>query len=263
MAVITLTTDFGTQDHYVGVMKGAILRISPDVSLVDITHEIAPGDVEHGAFILREAWPFFPPGTIHLAVVDPGVGSDRRLLVGKYAGCWVVAPDNGLLTFIHRDLAAQGLFCISNPEILPDEVSATFHGRDVMAPVAAHLANGVAPRQFGPELESPVLLPVAEVEVIEGRVGGRILRVDRFGTMVTNIEKRHLRASCGPGRFAEVFVNGTSIGPVRTTFSDVPMGQPLAFLGSGGYLEIAINRGRAIDCFGPRDTVQIELRYPE
>ena len=148
--VITLLTDFGTQDWYVAAVKGVILQIAPEATIVDVTHDLGPQDVVQAAFVLRQTLKWFPPGTIHLAVVDPGVGSNRRLLAGRYAGQYVVAPDNGLITMVHHELPVEAVHWIANRSYALRSVSATFHGRDIMAPAAAHLAAGVAVRQLGP-----------------------------------------------------------------------------------------------------------------
>jgi len=261
MSIVTLITDFGTRDPYVGALKGVILQIAPQVNIVDISHEIEPQNVLHGAFVLRHVWTWYPPETIHLAVVDPGVGSDRRVIVGRYSGRFIIAPDNGLVTLVHRELTAEAMHTVENPRFFLPGPSRTFHGRDVMAPVAAHLANGVRLPEFGPATDRLELLPVEHVAVNTGHsVRGSVLHVDKFGTLVTNIRLEQVMAMSSARLPAEVVVNGTSIGPVRSTFSDVPVGEAIAFIGSCGLLEIAVNQGSAATRFSPLRSVHIEVR---
>ena len=261
MPIIALTTDYGTRDHYVGVLKGVILSIAPQVRLVDVSHDIEPQNVHDAAFVLRQVWPFFPSGTIHLAVVDPGVGSDRRIVAGLYEGRYIVAPDNGLLTHVHRDFARGGLHVVQNRQFFLPEVSSTFQGRDVMAPVVAHLANGLSLGDLGPSTDHIVMLPVPEQGMVSGEsLWGVVVYVDRFGTLVTNIRREQLSNLGGGGRPPEVRVNGVDIGPLRSAFHEVEPGAPVALIGGGGLLEIAVNRGSAADRFGPPSRVQIEVR---
>lgn len=260
MAIIALTTDFGTRDHYVASMKGVILGIAPSVTIVDVTHEIEPHDVAQAAFVLRQVWSHFPPGTIHVVVVDPGVGTSRRILLGSYAGRWAVAPDNGLMTFVHRDFSPDAMYVVENRRYFGGDVSATFHGRDIMAPLAAHLAEGVKPRDVGRVPDRIELLSVpyrAGVET-EG-IRGIVLYVDRFGTLVTNIAADQLAALDESAEPARVTIDGTSIGKIRLTFADVPPGDPVALVGGSGLLEIAVNRGRAVDRFGRDVAVRVEV----
>ncbi len=261
MPVITLTTDYGTRDYYVGALKGVIAGIAPSAIVVDVTHEIQPYDVLHGAFVLWRIWPCYPPGTIHVVVVDPGVGSSRRILLGLYGGQYVIAPDNGLMTLLHRDSPPDAVYVVENRKYFLPNPSSTFHGRDVMAPVAAHLANGVAPTDMGGSTDRLEILSIAhQATAGDAVLAGAVLHVDRFGTLITNISGDQIRhfARLHPG--CEVWVNGAPVGPIRETFSDVGVGEPLALLGAAGLLEIAINRGRGVDRFGPPQTVCVEVR---
>ena len=261
ISAITLTTDYGQKDHYVGVLKGVILGIAPAARVIDISHEIEPFNVRHGAFLLRQILYFFPPGTVHVAVVDPGVGTDRRILVGRYAGQYVVAPDNGLITFVHRDLPAEALHVVEDQRFFGASLSTTFHGRDIMAPVAAHLASGTGVHEFGRPTDQIELLTVEHrAEVQDCVIRGRVLYVDRFGTLVTNVPRDRIVDAGGQSLFAEVLVGGVSVGPIRATFADVAVGEPVAIIGSGGHLEVAVNRGRAADRFAPTDRLEITLR---
>jgi len=260
MRIVTLITDYGTGDYYVGVLKGVILSIAPEVGLVDVTHDIEPHSIMDAAFVLRQVWPCFPPGTIHLVVVDPGVGSPRRILLGRYADRFVVAPDNGLVTWLHRDYPTQAMYVIDDQRYFLPSVSATFDGRDIMAPVAAHLARGVNPQAFGPLTDRVEILPLAHrAEVVEHGLRGRVIYVDRFGNLVTNIHNEQL-TSTGARRTWEVVVEGSSVGPVRRAFFEVPPGEPLAFIGSTGLLEVAVNQGSAAQRFGRINTIIVEQR---
>jgi S-adenosylmethionine hydrolase len=198
-AVVSLTTDFGAADHFVGVMKGVVLAINPLAALVDITHGVPPQDVAAGAYQLSNACRHFPAGTVHVAVVDPGVGTDRRAIVLAAGGMLFVAPDNGLLTpFL--DEAGARLFEIREPGFLADAPSPTFHGRDVFAPAAAHLSLGVPPERLGPPAVDPVRLPHPAPSIDGTTIHAHVLHVDRFGNVVLDIEWVHLaRAGAAAG----------------------------------------------------------------
>ncbi|MBU0718782.1 MAG: SAM-dependent chlorinase/fluorinase [Planctomycetes bacterium] len=261
MRIITLITDFGMRDHYAGVLKGVIWGITPNARIADITHEIGPGDILHGAYVLRQCWSWYPAGSIHVAIVDPGVGTDRGIIVGAYSGRFVVAPDNGLVTLIHGDMSAEALYAVQNARYSASTPSPTFHGRDIIAPIAAHLAAGVRPEEFGVAIAAPVMLPIAlEAESVGADLRGSVLHVDRFGTLVTNIRHTQLAALSQGGAVVEVLVNDVAVGTIRSTFSDVPPGDPVAFIGSAGLLEIAINQGRAADRFAPADSAAVRVR---
>ena len=261
MSIVTLTTDYGTRDHYVGAMKGVILGIAPKTTIIDITHDVKPHDIRHGAFVLWQSRRWFPRGTVHIVVVDPGVGSGRRILVGQYAGQYVVVPDNGLLTLLHRETPPEAMHVVENRRYFLPQPSATFHGRDIMAPVAAHLAKGVRISEFGPVTDRLEMLNVAHRAQWAGpTLSGSVLHVDGFGTLVTNIHSEQLTAPRIVRRALEVWVGMVNIGPIRSTFSDVPEGQPVALIGGAGLLEIAVNKGRAADAFGPVAQLSVEVR---
>lgn len=261
MAVITLMTDFGTQDHYVACMKGVILQINPRVTLVDVTHNIAPQGVVEAAFVLRQIWAWFPPNTIHLAVVDPGVGTSRRILVGRYSDRVVIAPDNGLISLVHRDAQIQELRILDNRRFLAGSLSSTFHGRDIMAPVAAHLSNGMHLAELGPLTDrlEVLSLPVPQ-HGGDAAVTGHVIYVDHFGNLVTNISAGDVNAASGRGRSLDVYLAEQCVGPIRQTYADVGVGEPLALIGSTQMLEVAINRGDASEYFTARPGVPVRLR---
>jgi S-adenosylmethionine hydrolase len=235
MRLITLLTDFGTTDSYVAEVKAALYRGAPDVSLVDITHSVPPGDVRAGAYLLSRAWHRFPTGTVHLAVVDPGVGSSRAALALAAARHCFVGPDNGLFTSVLKDTQVQ---IVSLPT--PAGASPTFHGRDLFAPAAAALASGAALHTLGePFTGMPERLSHREAFHEGKTIVGEIMYVDRFGTLVTNLTPELVPPH------AAVEVEGLDIGPLRRTFADVPTGGLLAFVGSGGAIEIAVRDGSA------------------
>ncbi len=260
MPIITLLTDYGTGDAYVGAVRGVILGIAPDATLVDITHEIEPFNVAHASFVLRQVWPWFPAGTVHVAIVDPGVGTDRRVIIGKYDGQSVVAPDNGMVTWLHRDFVCEGLHIAEDRRYFLPKLSSTFHGRDVIAPVGAHLASGVRMRNFGRVADRLEILPIPHrAESVESGWRGTVIYVDRFGNLVTNL---HEVQWPGPqaNRLSLVSVAGACIGPIHSTFADVPVGLPVAYFGGAGLLEIAINQGRAVDRFGRSPAIEVLLQ---
>lgn len=263
MALVTLITDFGLEDEYVGLMKGAILTLDPQARIVDVTHAVTPGDVEQAAFMLAAAYPYFPAGSIHLVVVDPGVGTERRLLCLACEGRIFLAPDNGVLTF--PLVRAEGLWCIDDPAFRRDMVSATFHGRDILAPAAGHLSRGLPPHRLGPAAapQSAVRLDGLEPDTEpDGTIRGRIVHIDRFGNLVTNIARHRLAADPADASAGSVSVRigGRTLSGIRETYGRVPVGEPLALFGSRGFLEIAVNRGSAREYFGCRRGDPVRVR---
>ncbi|PYN13812.1 MAG: hypothetical protein DME05_17525 [Candidatus Rokuibacteriota bacterium] len=247
VAVITLTTDFGARDTYVAEMKAAILAITRDVHLVDITHEIAPHDVLEGALALQAAAPAFPADTIHVAVVDPGVGTPRRgLAVAAREGVFI-GPDNGLFTpFLGG--SRWTAFELSERQFRRAVVSRTFHGRDVFAPAAAHLAHGLEPARLGPPVADPVRLPWPEAYEARGTIRGTVVHVDRFGNLITSVGAEAL-ASLGP--WVSVRVAGRALQLVET-YAELTRGRAGALVGSHDRLEIAVHAGSAAALLGAR-----------
>ena len=240
MPVVTLTTDFGVRDPYVAEMKGVMLGVLPGLSLVDVTHDVDSHDVAAAALILDAASRFFPRGTVHLAVVDPGVGTARRALVVAADDATFVAPDNGLLTPIF----ARGpwrAFEASASEFRLPRVSRTFHGRDVFAPAAAYLAQGVAPERFGPRIDDPVRLSWPDVRTVSGAVSGVVVHVDRFGNLITSISAEAVDAL---GSDASIHIAGRRL-PLVGTYADLPKGGAGALVGSSDRLEVAVREGSA------------------
>jgi S-adenosylmethionine hydrolase len=247
--IISLLTDFGTRDPYVAVMKGVILTLQTDAVLVDLTHEVPPQDIVAGAFILAEARPYFPPGTIHLAVVDPGVGTERRALAALALGQFWVGPDNGLFHLIFQECDTVDLVSLENPRYFRETVSPTFQGRDLFAPVAAHLSLGTPLPEFGPPITDPAVLPWPQPIFTPEAVRGDIVYVDGFGNLLSNIKGSDLltwqkEASC------VVILGSLTLKGLSRTYGDVPAGQFLALIGSHGYLEIACAQGNAAKRLG-------------
>lgn len=240
--IVTLLSDFGYDDVYVGVMKGVICQINPNLTLIDLNHQIQPQNITAARFSLMNAYPYFPQGTVHLAVVDPGVGSQRRAIALKLAQGYLVGPDNGIFSGIISENPVITAIELTNSEYWRVyQPSSTFHGRDIFAPVAAHLASGVSLQKLGREInpETLVKLDIGECQEITHGVVSCIQYIDHFGNLVSNI----------PGRFVEgktwcVEVQGLQI-PGCTTYSDVEVGEVLALVGSHGWVEVAVNGGNA------------------
>jgi S-adenosylmethionine hydrolase len=233
--IVTLLTDFGTRDYYVAAMKAVLIRHCPDVRLIDVTHSVPPQDILCGSITLERAVDGFPPGTVHLAVVDPGVGTDRRLIVTKLKGQFIVCPDNGLITWPWRRLGPGESHQITN---WPASASNTFHGRDIMAPVAGMLADGQPLKAVAKPIDDPILLNISPANSCEG---GQVIHIDHFGNATTNVPHDRLRDRA----VRQVAVKGRKVGKVRRTYWDVAPGKPLALIGSSGLLEIAVRDGSA------------------
>lgn len=241
--IITLLSDFGLADSFVGAMKGVILSINPRATMVDLTHEIGPQHVRAGALTLLAAYSYYPAGTIHLAVVDPGVGTARRALVCQTRHCFFVGPDNGLLSpSVERD-GLLGAYELTEQRYRLENPSHTFHARDIFAPAAAHLSLGIAPDRFGPRVDDPVPLRLPRAEHCGLRVEGEIIHVDRFGNLITNISQQDLAA--WPPESLHLWGGGLHLVGLRRTYGDAAPGEPLMVLGSLGFLEIAVNGGNA------------------
>lgn len=256
--IIALLTDFGTSDHYVGVMKGVILEHDARIRLVDISHEVPPGRVDSGAFTLLAAYPWFPKGTVHVAVVDPGVGTGRRALVVAAAGQLFVGPDNGLFSYLLDVEPAARVREVREVPPLAWPSSTTFHGRDLFAPVGAALATGAPPDRFGPDLADPVRLPpLRPTRSPDGTVLGRILHVDRFGNCVTSIGRGDLREGSGGVRLS---VAGQTLSELRAYYAGAPDDAAFLIWGSSGFLEISVNGGSAAVLLGVELGAAVELR---
>ena len=242
--VIALLTDFGTRDHYAGTMKGVALGICPDATLVDISHDIAPHDVLSGALELAASYRYFPPGTIFLAVVDPGVGSSRRALAAEAGGYRFVAPDNGVLTLVFKDAAPKRVVEITERRYARPTVSRTFEGRDRFAPAAAWLAKGIELTGLGRALTTWQTLRVPEPVATATQLVGEVLRVDRFGNLVTNVDRRTFDRFAGAGGI-DIAAGPHAVAKVVATYAEANPGEVCALFGSTEHLEIAVNGGSA------------------
>jgi S-adenosyl-L-methionine hydrolase (adenosine-forming) len=247
--VIALLTDFGTRDHYAGTMKGVALGICPDATLVDITHDVPAHDVLGGALELAASYKYFPAGTIFLAVVDPGVGSSRRGIAAEAGGYRFVAPDNGLLTLALQDAPPKRVVELTERRYARPTVSRTFEGRDRFAPAAAWLAKGIELAALGRPLTSWHQLTVPAPAVTADRIDAQVLRVDRFGNLVTNIDRRSFERF-SEGRQLQVTAGMHPVGRVVATYADAAPGSVCALFGSTDHLEVAVSGGSAAELLG-------------
>lgn len=264
--ILTLTTDFGLRDPFVGTMKGVIAGICPTASVIDLTHEIEPFNLLDGALAIWQAWRYFPAESVHVIVVDPGVGSERQPIMVRMADHWFIAPDNGVLTLVERDVrASAGSFSarrIDNPAYMLPRQSNTFHGRDIFAPAAAHLASqlesgSIAAESFGPAIEKIVRLPIPEpIHNSDGSLEGMILKSDRFGNLLTNLTANDLPQAPG----WKIKIGDREITRFARFFAEIPPGELFAILGSSGLLEIAMNRGSAQQEIGIGSGLQFRIK---
>lgn len=260
MSVITLLTDFGHRDAYVGTMKGVILGICPKSRIVDLSHEITPQRIEEGAFVLRTAYAYFPEGTVHVAVVDPGVGGTRRALIVETSGYRFVGPDNGLFAHVYAREKDHRVVSVTEPRFMLPEISNTFHGRDVFAPVAAHLALGAPVSDFGPEIADFKTGTVTEPVAHGGGITGRVLHIDRYGNVITDIGKTLFLKKTREKRF-RIRLADLTLDRVGASYDEADTGASLAILDSAGLLEIAVNGGCAAEMLGVStgDRVDVEV----
>jgi hypothetical protein len=261
LKLITLLTDFGLQDSFVGVMKGVIYGICPEARIVDITHAIEPQDILAGALALERSVPYFPAGTVHIAVVDPGVGTFRRSLAVRIGEQMLVGPDNGLFTALffmaERQKWPLEMVSLDHPEYWRSEVSPVFHGRDLFAPVGAHLANGVALTALGSLIHDPVHLNIPQPQRLENGWRCQVMTVDHFGTLQLNLTRRELDTH----NLKRVSLAGEVIKGLSRTFGDQPTGSLIALLDSSDHLSIAVVNGSAAQRLqtGPGEEVIVEL----
>ena len=258
MSVITLLTDFGLSDAFVGTMKGVILGICPEARIVDLSHGIAPQRIEEGAFVLRTAYPYFPVGTVHVAVVDPGVGGTRRALIVETSGYRFVGPDNGLFAHVYAKETDLRVVSVTEPRFMLPEISNTFHGRDVFAPVAAHLALGAPVSDFGPEIDDYVTGTVTEPVAHEGGITGRVLHIDRYGNIITDIGDALFLENTRGKRF-RIRLADLALDRVSVSYDEAAAGACLAILDSAGLLEIAVNGGSAAETLGVSTGARVDV----
>jgi len=250
MSIITLLTDFGTEDAYAGIMKGVILSVTPSAVIIDITHHIDPQDLIRAAYVIKSSYRYFPRGTVHVMVVDPGVGSDRAIVALEINGHIFLAPDNGVLTLVTDQGKIDSLVRVENTRYFLKPVSRTFHGRDIFAPVAAHLCGGMEIKNLGPPLDRQNLvhLKIDKPFISEkDRLVGTVVGFDGFGNCISNIDETCLKKidARGSGRMIVIRIGKTSIKGVSHSYADTKPNRPLAIMGSFGYLEIALNQGNA------------------
>ena len=249
--IITLTTDFGSDSPYVAQMKGAMLSINPFARIVDITHSVPAQGIRQAAWVLVDSCHFFPEDTIHVVIVDPGVGSDRGVLLARYDGHEFVCPDNGLLTGIAHGSRAESVFSVQNLKYWRAEVSMTFHGRDVMGPVAAHRSLGVVPREFGPPIEEIVKLRWSTPQVENGEVEGLIEQIDSLGNLISDLPSS-LVETLGSPDSVSVRIGSTADIPIVDHYQAATSGSIIALIGSHGRLEIAVVNGEAAQVIGAK-----------
>lgn len=255
--IVTFLTDFGARDAFVGVMKGVVLGIHPTVSLVDLSHEVPPQDILTGALLLRSAAPYFPPGTIHVAVVDPSVGSSRRALAVETRQAYFVGPDNGLLSLAAPEQDVVRMICLTNEHYFLPQRSQTFHGRDVFAPVAAHLARGVELDRLGSEVPTMTRLSLPPINLQADGLAGCIIHIDHFGNAITNLTEADLRPF--PRETLLASIDAVRIRGVVSSYASVEVGAPALVVNSWGMVEIAIRNGSAAQRFGLQPGQQILL----
>ncbi len=257
--IITLTTDFGLTDHYVGTMKGVILSIAPVATLVDISHEIAPFEILEAGFTIAQAYLYFPKRTVHVVVVDPGVGTARRPILVEAAGQYFIGPDNGVFSMIYAQ-ESHRVRAITNAKLFLPRVSTTFHGRDVFAPAAAHLVSGTKPAAYGKLITDHIHSALMKPQQTSRRVwSGTILKTDRFGNLITN-----LREADFPDvrtKDFELSVGLRRIYGLSKTFGDCPEGEPSVIAGSSGYLEVVVKQASAASILGCGTGAPVELTF--
>jgi S-adenosylmethionine hydrolase len=257
--VITLTTDYGTSDHLVGVLKGVILRIAPNATIVDINHHVAPFDLLDGALTIAAAYRYFPPRTVHLVVVDPGVGTQRRPILVSADQYYFVAPDNGVLSLVYEREPAVSVRHITAEHHFLSPVSNTFHGRDVFAPVAAWLAKTSQTEAMGDEISDYVRFALPRPKAAGSALKGVVLRVDSFGNLMTNFMAEDLPAATGTDGKLSLQVGGKRVEKLVQTFANGAAGEPVAIIGSSGFLEIAVNKGQAARVLGVNRGAEVLL----
>jgi S-adenosylmethionine hydrolase len=262
MSIITLLTDFGLRDPYVAEMKAVILGICPDAKMVDISHEVRKFDVRMGAFILAQAARYFPDGTVHVAVVDPGVGTERRPIIVETGCTLYVGPDNGLLMLSALKDDVRAVYRITNPRYMLERVSRTFHGRDIFSCVAAHLANGVPPTDFGPQVDDPVVPAFAEPKLVADEIVGEVIHIDGFGNIITNISLYDLgKIRIQEGGQITINLNDKSMTlRLCLAYGEVPTSDPLSIIGSTEFLEVAISQGNAAQEFDVKTGDPVHVR---
>lgn len=262
--IVTLTTDFGTNDHFVGAVKGVILDIVPEAAIVDISHAVQAFDVLDGALTISQAYSYFPTGTVHMIVVDPGVGTARRPILASSDGYHFVAPDNGVLSMVYAREERIHVRHITADHYFRQPVSHTFHGRDVFAPVAAYLAKLVDSHKFGDEIEDYVRFAAPKPKPAgDNKLRGVVLKVDRFGNLITNVTPEDAPALFAPNAAFKIVVGTKEVSEIRTAYAEGAPGEVFAVLGSMGYLEIVANRAAAAQLTGAGKGSEVSILLGE
>lgn len=255
--VITLTTDFGLQDYYVSAMKAVMLGIAPEARLVDVSHDIPSQDIMAGSWVLKNSAMLFPSGTVHTVVIDPGVGTERHAVALKIEDQYFVGPDNGIFSLLTTDQSYTAVK-LNKKEYLRESRSNTFHGRDVFAPAAAHLSRGVTLEELGEPLDELIsyrwMQPIADKDGLEGT----IIHIDKFGNLITNISS-DLIDEVLADKQVKIYVGNVILNEINTTFGAVTEGEPVAYIGSAGMLEVGINQGNAQKMLGMQKGAQISI----
>jgi S-adenosyl-L-methionine hydrolase (adenosine-forming) len=258
VSVIALTTDFGTADWFVGTLKGVLAHLAPSATVVDLTHDLAPGDIRGGAFTLAAATPYFPKRTVHVVVVDPGVGSARRAIAVQTLDGFFVGPDNGVLSWALARQKVRAIHALENEAYFLQPVSRTFHGRDIFAPVAAFLSRGVPIRRLGPALKEFVRFDWPEPRRRQGRIEGEVVYIDRFGNAITNLGCEILSGT--DPVFCEIYGRCRRVCRLGGFYQSVSPNAPIALVGSCGFVEVAVNGGSAEKALGVRIGTRVVLR---
>ncbi|HUU50226.1 MAG TPA: SAM-dependent chlorinase/fluorinase [Nitrospinota bacterium] len=261
--IITLITDFGLRDPYVGTMKGVMLKINPELSFVDLTHEIESHNILEAAMILGSAYRYFPKDTIHLVVVDPGVGSDRRPILALTDKYYFVSPDNGVLSFVYKDPGLKKVLELGAKRYFLDEVGDTFHGRDIFSPVASWLSKGVDVSSFGDEIHNYVQIPIPESELENNRIKGRIVYVDKFGNLVSNIKMSLFRKalSASSKKKFKITLGTLEINEINKYYIEKEKGTASALFNSWGNLEIYVPMKSASKIYGIKKGKKITIDF--
>lgn len=264
MAIITLLTDFGTDDAYVGIMKGAILMVNPAATIIDITHAIEPQDLIEAAFLVGDYYKYFPEKTVHIVVIDPGVGSDRAIIALKIREQILLAPDNGVLTQLIDCSDVTGIVRVDNTQYFLKPVSKTFHGRDIFAPVGAHLSKGLQIMDVGAPIDPqiPVRLSLPQPYISkDGNIGGTIISIDRFGNLITNIDWNYFRRHYPAANENKLKfkIGGRCIRGLSPTYKSARHNKPLVIVGSRGYFEFSVNSGNAQQYFGTKKGDRVKI----
>jgi len=258
---IVILTDFGLEDNFVGVMKGVMIKIAPSIRLIDLSHSVKPHDILGAAILLKSSFRFFPEKAIFLVVVDPGVGSKRKSVIVKTNNHFFVGPDNGVLSLAAGENGVKKIVEIKKDKYLLKPLSSTFHGRDIFAPVAAHLAKGEKINNFGPTLKKISQAHIPEPKFNEDSLTGEIIYIDKFGNLVSNIDKRLLKKFAGAKKI-KIKIKKKFINTISKSYLQSRIGSPLAIFGSFGFLEISINKGSAKDYFkikkGGKFTIKVD-----